>query len=137
MFPAATTGGGMCIATVPDVCKVPAPPAPAPIPTPFPNMGSCARATGTSSRVKIQNRPVIHKDSKIPQSNGDEPGVLKGLISSTQMDKVTFRTGVAKVKVEGHDAVNLMKPTAHNGTNANAPVGMHSVPSQQKVLILG
>lgn len=136
MFPAATTGGGMCTATVPDVCKVPAPPAP-PIPTPFPNMGQCARATSTTTRIKIMNRPVIHKDSEIPQTNGDEPGVLKGLISSTQMDKVTFRAGVSKVKLEGHDAVNLLKPTGHNGSNANAPVGMHNVPSQTKVLISG
>lgn len=136
MLPAATKGGGMCTATVPDVCKVPAPPAP-PIPTPFPNMAQCAQASKTTTKIKIQNKAVIHKDSEIPRSNGDEPGVLKGLISSTQMDKVTFRMGVSKVKMEGHDAVNHTKPTAHNGMNANAPVGLHSAPSQTKVLITG
>ena len=136
MFPASTKGGGMCTATVPDVCKVPAPPAP-PIPTPFPNMGQLATANGTTTKVKIQNMPVVTKNSKVPMSNGDEAGVLKGLISSTNMDQITFKMGVTKVKFEGNEGINLMKPTAHNGSNANAPVGMVSAPGQVKVILSG
>ncbi len=135
MFPLSTKGGGQVFA-FPDVCKVPAPPAP-PIPTPFPNIGMCTQATGASVKVKVLNQPVITKASEIPRSMGDEAGVLKGIASSTNMDKVTFKGGVSKVKVEGNDVINLLKPTAHNGTSANAPMGMVVAPSQAKVIIVG
>ena len=66
-----------------------------------------------------------------------EAGVLKGMISSTNMDKVTYRMGVNTVKVEGNPIVTHLKPTAHNGSNANAPVGSQTVPSQATVIIKG
>jgi hypothetical protein len=132
-----TKGGGMCIATVPDVCKVPA--APAPIPTPFPNMAQVAMANpGTCTlAVKVLNMPVLHKGSEIPMSNGDEAGVAGGLVSGTFGQKVAFQLGTMNVKVEGQPAINLMKPTGHNGASPNSPMGMNSVPGQTKVLIQG
>lgn len=137
MFPASTKGGGQCFA-FPDVCKVPAPPAP-PIPTPFPNIGMLNQADGgtCSKKVKILNQPVITKASEIPSTMGDEAGTLKGVSSGTTMDKAVFKMGVSKVKIEGNDAINQLKPTAHNGASANAPAGMIIAPSQTKVIIVG
>jgi hypothetical protein len=133
----ATKSGGQLFA-FPDVCKVPAPPAP-PIPTPFPNIAMCNQADGgtCSQKVKVLNQPVITKATEIPRTMGDEAGTLKGVSSGTAMDKATFKSGVSKVKVEGNDAINLLKPTAHNGASANAPGGMVVAPGQTKVLVNG
>lgn len=137
MFPACTRGGGQAFA-MPDVCKVPAPPAP-PVPTPFPNIAMLNQANGAtcSKKVKILNQPVITKASEIPRTMGDEAGVAGGVSSGTNMDKATFKSGVTKVKVEGNDIINQLKPTAHNGASANAPAGSVVAPSQTKVLVNG
>jgi hypothetical protein len=137
MFPMTTKAGGQLFA-FPDVCKVPAPPAP-PIPTPFPNIAMCNQADGgtCSQKVKVLNQPVITKATEIPRTMGDEAGTAKGVSSGTTMDKATFKSGVSKVKIEGNDAINLLKPTAHNGASANAPGGMVVAPSQTKVLVNG
>lgn len=137
MFPATTNGGGVCQA-FPDVCKVPAPPAP-PIPTPFPNIGQCAQASGStcSSKVKILNKKTATKKTELTRSMGDEAGTLKGMISSTNMDKVKRTMSYSKVKVEGAEIVTVMKMTGHNGSNANAPPGQQLAPSQTKVICMG
>src|SRR5436853_3924523 len=98
IFPATTNGGGTGL-SFPDVCKVPAPPAP-PIPTPFPNTGQCADAKGDSctSKVKIANKAVLHKNSVIASTHGDEAGSLKGLVSSTTGDQAEYKDSVDKVK---------------------------------------
>ena len=122
MFPLCTKSGGQLLA-FPDVCKVPAPPLPQPVPTPFPNVAMCATANAATctSRVKVQNQPVLTVASEIPRTQGDEPGVAGGVASGTNMDKAVFRLGVSKVTFEGDPVVNLLKPTAHNGSSANAP----------------
>jgi hypothetical protein len=137
MFPLSTKAGGQAFA-FPDVCKVPAPPAP-PIPTPFPNIAMLDQASGgtCSKKVKVLNQPVITVASEVPRTMGDEVGSLKGLSSGTAMDKAVFKQGVSKVKVEGNDVVNMLKPTAHNGASANAPGGSVIAPSQTKVLVNG
>jgi hypothetical protein len=137
VFPLCTKAGGQLFA-FPDVCKVPAPPAP-PVPTPFPNIAMCNQADGgtCTSKVKVQNQPVITVASEIPRTQGDEAGVAGGVSSGTQMDKAVFKKGVSKVKFEGDDAVTLLKPTAHNGASANAPGGMVIAPGQTLVMING
>lgn len=137
MFPASTRGGGQVFA-FPDTCKVPAPPAP-PVPTPFPNTGMVNMAnSGTcTQKVKIMNQPVVHKGTQIPQTSGDEAGVAGGVVSGTIKGPVAFKQGVPKVKVEGNDIVNQLKPTGQNGSNANAPAGMQVAPSQSKVIVMG
>jgi hypothetical protein len=137
MFPATTNGGGVCQG-FPDVCKVPAPPAP-PIPTPFPNIGQCAQASGStcSSKVKIVNKKTCTKKTEITRSMGDEAGTLKGMVSSTNMDKVKRSMSYSKVKVEGAEIVTVMKMTGHNGSNSNAPPGQQLAPSQTKVICMG
>lgn len=135
MFPASTTGGGNCL-VFPDVCKVPAPPAP-PIPTPFPNTTQCSQAKKTTTKVKIKNKKCLTKKSEIPRSMGDEPGVLKGIVSSTHMDKMKYKKYSGKVKFEGANVVRSLDMTAHNGSNANAPPGAQIAPSQTKVIVSG
>jgi hypothetical protein len=119
---------------VPDVCKVPAPPAP-PIPTPFPNVAMCAMATGTTTKVLVMNMPALTEASKIPQSSGDEAGVAGGVVSGMNMGPVAFRTFSSKVLFQGKKAVMLTATTAHNGSNANMPAGVHMAPSQTMVLV--
>jgi hypothetical protein len=143
MFPAATKGGGTCLAA-PDTCHIPAPPPPAGpggIPTPFPNTGMLNSADKVTDKVLIQNKGACVEDSELPSSHGDEAGVSnlptpKGLMSQKNMDKVVFKTHSSKVKLQGKGAVMHTATTAHNGSgNVNAPVGTHAVPSQTQVII--
>ena len=66
-----------------------------------------------------------------------EAGTLKGMVSSTNMDKVKRSMAYAKVKVEGAQIVTVMKMTGHNGSNSNAPPGQQLAPSQTKVICMG
>lgn len=135
---ATTKMAGMCFA-FPDVCKTPAPPAPSPIPIPYPNLAQCpmGMAPTCAKKVKIMNQPAMMVKSKIPRTNGDEPGVAGGVVSSTFGDQCVWGMGSNKVKIEGSPAVTFLKPTKHNGSNPNAPGGSQIVPSQPQVLILG
>ena len=87
--------------------------------------------------LKILNKAVLHQGSEIPNSNGDEPGVLKGVVSNTVMDKTTYKTFSSKVFVEGSKVVTHLKTTAQNGSNANMPAGSQVSPSQTTVIIVG
>jgi hypothetical protein len=118
----------------PDTCKVPAPPGP-PVPTPFPNVASCAQAQGTAANVKFAGALVLTVGSKIPSTSGDQLGVGGGVVSGTTMGPCEFKEGSPTVEVEGNDVVTLLKTTAHNGTNANAPNGKVITPSQTVVFI--
>jgi len=137
MFPAATKAGGNGFA-FPDTCKTPAPPAP-PVPIPYPNPAMLNQANGgtCSKKVKILNQPVVTKATKIPRTMGDEAGVAGGLVSGMNMGEASFKTGVSKVKVEGNDIINMLKPMSQNGSNANAPAGTLISPSQTKVIVTG
>ena len=133
MFPATTMAGGMCMG-MPDVCLVPAPPGP-PIPTPFPNMAECMMATGTTTKVLVQCMPALTQSSTIPMTSGDEPGVGGGVISGVFIQQAAFKTSSSKVLFQGKNAVMLTGTTAHNGSNANVPAGVHMAPSQTSVLV--
>ncbi len=130
-MPAASKAGGMAQGG-PDVCKTP--PAP-PVPTPYPNMGQVNSADGTIDKVVIENKETVVESSTIPSSKGDEAGTLKGLVSSTNMDQIAFKKYSSKVYAKGKKIVFHTAPTAHNGSNANAPMGAHSSPSQTTVSV--
>jgi len=119
---------------MPDVCKTPAPPGP-PVPIPYPNIGQLATATKVSTKVKIMNMPVVLEGSEIPMSQGDEAGTAGGVVSGKNMDKIVFKKGSSKVKIEGKGCAYLTCMTTHNGSNANVPSGTQIAPSQAKVLI--
>ena len=132
MFPASSKGGGQCFGA-PDVCKTPSPAGP--IPIPYPNFGMVNQATKTSTKVKFVGKEAVTLKSEIPRSMGDEAGTAGGVISGKNMDKVTFKKGSSKVKVEGQACVHLTSTTAHNGANANMPAGAQIAPSQTKVRV--
>jgi len=132
MFPASSKGGGQCFGA-PDVCKTPSPAGP--IPIPYPNFGMVNQATKTSTKVKFVGKEAVTLKSEIPRSMGDEAGTAGGVISGKNMDKVTFKKGSSKVKVEGQPCVHLTSTTAHNGANANMPAGAQIAPSQTKVRV--
>ncbi len=132
MFPASTKAGGICLAA-PDVCQVPSPSGP--VPTPFPNIAMLANASKVSTKVLIENKEVVLETSEIASSQGDEAGSAGGVVSGTVADKVVFKVGSSKVIVEGKGVAHLLAPTAHNGSNANAPGGAQIAPSQAKVII--
>jgi len=133
IFPASTAGGGTCMA-FPDVCNVPV--LGVPVPIPFPNIAMVSQAKKTKSKVKIDKKKTVVKDSEISRSMGDEAGVQKGIISGMNMDKVTFKSGSGKVKAEGKDVCHLTSMTAHNGgQSANMPAGLQIAPSQTKVKV--
>lgn len=136
MFPLSTKMGGTLTA-FPDTCKVPAPPSPSPVPTPFPNLAMCAMADSSTctQKVKVLNQPVLVASSEIPRTQGDEAGVAGGVVSGTFGDKAVYRMGEPRVQFEGKDVVTMLKPTAHNGSNANAPAGAQVAPSQTQVII--
>lgn len=134
MFPASSKGGGQCFA-FPDVCKTPAPPSPSPVPVPYPNIGMVAQASKTSTKVKISGKAAVTKKSEMPRSSGDEAGTLGGMISNVNMNKVTYKKGSSKVKVQGQPLVYHTAPTGQNGMNANA-FGAQMAPSQTKVLVM-
>ena len=81
------------------------------------------------------NKEVVTLKSEISRSMGDEAGTNKGVVSGMNMDKVTFKKGSSKVKVEGQPCVHLTSMSAHNGMNANMPAGCQVAPSQIKVLV--
>ena len=134
IFPAITNGGGQCLA-MPDVCITPVPPPVGQVPIPYPNIGMMNQAQKTSKNVKFAGKEVVTLKSEIPRSMGDEAGTGKGIISGSNMDKVTFKIGSSKVKVEGQPCVYLTSMTGQNGMNANVPAGIVVAPGQTNVII--
>jgi len=133
IFPASTKGGGNCMA-FPDVCKTPAPPA-GTLFIPYPNSAMLNQATGTSKKVRIVKKQAISTKAEVPRTMGDEAGTAGGVVSGRNMDKLTFRKGSSRVKVEGAPLVYHTATTGHNGSNANAPAGVQVDPSQGKVIV--
>lgn len=137
IFPASTTQGGTLVAA-PDVCMTPMPPPPAgpgTIPVPYPNTAMLNQATNTSAKVKVVGKEVVTTKSKVSRSSGDESGTNKGLMSGSNMDEVSIKTGSSTVKIEGLPCVHLTSVSGHNGANANAPAGCQVAPSQTKVIV--
>jgi hypothetical protein len=120
---------------LPDVCKTPAPPAP-PIPIPYPNIAQLAQANGCTTKVKIGNKAVLTKSSKIPMSSGDEAGSLGGLISGKIKGEAKPKKTSAKIKAEGKAVVYHTCIFGQNGSNANVPAGIHVAPSQTKIIVM-
>lgn len=119
---------------LPDVCLTPAPPAP-PIPIPYPNIAQAAAATGTVSKVLVENKEVVAEGSKIPNSSGDEAGSNGGVVSGMNMGEVQPKQFSSKVIAGGKKMTFVTATSGHNGSNANAPAGVQVAPSQAKVLI--
>jgi hypothetical protein len=100
---------------------------------PFTNEGQCAAATGTVNTILVEGQPVLVQSSRIPMSAGDEQGVAGGVISGVNVGEITFKSGSSKLRAKGKRVVLLTSQTAHNGSNANAPMGCVQKKSQSKV----
>ena len=109
MFPASTTGGGNAFA-FPDTCKTPSPTGTVPIPYPNTAMLNMANSATCSMVVKIMNSPVVTKSTIIPMSNGDEAGVMGGVVSGLNLGQAAFKLGLPTVKVACNDIINMLKP---------------------------
>lgn len=135
MFPASTKNGGQCMMTAPDVCKTPSPGGP--IPIPYPNMASLSPTSGESTKVKISGNPAMIMNSEASISSGDEAGSAGGgVVSNKIKGAAQYKVCSTKVNIENKGAATVTAVTGQNGgSNANTP-GMHSVPSQVKVLIM-
>lgn len=133
---AMTTQGGQALA-MPDPCKTPTPGGP--VPVPYPNIAMMNQAKGDTviQEVFVCDKPALVRDTIIAQTTGDEPGTLNGVVSNKIKGEARFRSASAKVFAKGKAMVALGADTAHNGNNANAPVGKVIAPSQTKVIIGG
>lgn len=126
---AASKKGGMAVAQG-NVCKTPPTP---PVPVPYPSLAQLGSTDKAIAKVVLENKETIVESSKIPSSSGDEAGTLKGLISSKNMSQVKFKKYSSKVYAKGKKIVFHTAVSAHNGSNANQPVGSEVKPSQSKV----
>lgn len=133
MFPVATQMGGLANA-FPDVCRTPSPAGP--VPVPYPNVASLMQLNPVTAtkKVRVLGQAVLVANSQITITSGDEAGSLGGVSSQMFKGPASPKTYSFKVKAEGQPVVYFTCMFGHNGVNANAPLGLHNVPSQGKVL---
>jgi hypothetical protein len=131
---AATKAQGKCVCA-PDVCFIPAPPPVNQLPMPFPNTAELAATDGAVDKVLIELKETVVEGSKIPNSKGDEAGTKGGLISGANMKEVIPKVFSTKVFAKGKKMVFHTAVSAHNGSNANMPIGAHAIASQAKVFV--
>jgi hypothetical protein len=109
--------GANSIATAmaPDVCKTPSPAGP--VPVPYPNIAQSSTLSDGTKTVKTDGQMAAIKGSKYAMSNGDEPGVAGGVVSSVNMKEAEWITFSFDVKMEGQNACRLQDKMMHNKKN--------------------
>ncbi|MEI6539764.1 MAG: PAAR-like domain-containing protein [Planctomycetota bacterium] len=119
---------GISTATIPDVCKTPAPPAP-PVPIPYPNIAMSMDLMKGTKTVKADGGMMCAIDgSEFMKSTGDEPGVAGGVASSTFIKEATWITFSMDVKFEGKGACRLTDKMFHNHQNTVNMAGVIQKP---------
>lgn len=113
---------------IPDVCKVPPM-----IPTPFPNLAMPEMAIGAAYNILHVCAPAHTLITTIPITQGDDAGLLGGLVSETDMGPSRRFTGAFTILLDGMPATRLTSIGAQNLINCP---GMTLVPSQLTVLYL-
>lgn len=116
--PIATTTG-ICFA-FPDVLNTPSPSGT--VPLPYPNIAQLSAAQGTATTVNAGGKPVILKDSQIPNSSGGEPGSGGGVTQPHYLGACTFADSSLTVKANGKGIVRQFDATEQNGGNARGQV---------------
>jgi hypothetical protein len=107
---------GISAATIPDVCKTPSPGGPVPIP--YPNVSqSMTLAKGTTTVKADGGMMIAIKGSEFSLSNGDQPGTLGGVKSSTFMKESTWILYSFDVKMDGKNAARLTDKKFQNHEN--------------------
>ncbi|MBF0220060.1 MAG: DUF4150 domain-containing protein [Gammaproteobacteria bacterium] len=125
--------GGMNMA-MPDICKTPAPPLPF-IPVPYPNIAVGAMAIPTQFTVLTMGMPAHNLLTMVPLSNGDNGGVMGGLVSQLMMGPSRHIRGSFKLLLGAMPATRLLDQAGQNGVMPNM-VGTTIVPAQVKVIAL-
>jgi hypothetical protein len=110
---------------VPDVCL--------PGPVPYPNMALPSMGTSPAYKVLFGGAPAHTIATVIPISNGDNPGVLGGVISRRNMGPSRRLVSYPKLLLQNKPAVRLSATGLQNQINVN---GTTIVPGQVKVLLL-
>ena len=112
--------GDKSICTVPDVCKTPV--GPAVVPLPYPAISQVGDLDAGSSTVKIEGKPTSLKGSNHKSCTGGQPGVQKGLISSTGGKTTEFITFSFDVKCDGEGVARGFDMTTMNDKNTMGTV---------------
>jgi len=115
-FVASVASGHTSVTSGPlDICKTPAPPAPAPIPLPYPNIGlSATLGPGYTTKTMVMMTPMWTKSGKSALSNGDQPGVAMGILSSKIMGMCEITMASTDVDAEGGGVGRTMDMTNNN-----------------------
>lgn len=128
-------GAGMNLG-FPDVCLTPA--GPAVVPVPYPDINMTATTAPAAYNVLVDCMPSINLLSMGLMSNGDEPGVLGGVVSHLFDGQTEYMVGCFTILVDGVPAQRMTSVTGQNavGKMPNTP-GICLAPSQVTVLTLG
>jgi len=103
-------------ATIPDVCKTPTPGGP--VPLPYPNISQSATLDKGTTTVTADGGMMIGiKGSEFSLSNGDEPGTIGGVKSSTFIKESTWILYSFDVKIDGKNACRLTDKKFQNHEN--------------------
>lgn len=108
-------GSGGMSTVFPDVCKTPTPGGPVPIP--YPNLGMSSHTSKGTKSVKTDKKMAMIKSAQYSTSTGDEPGVLKGVVSSKIKGVCEFMMYSFDVKFEGKNVCRMGDPLFHNKKN--------------------
>ncbi len=118
--PVTENSGGIKVAALPNVCKMPGPPAPF-VPAPLPNIGKSGDSPkGYSKSVKMMGKKDAIKGATF-KSVGDvaSKGTGGGLVSASTHDVTEFvGLGSLDVKVEGKNVQLLGDMMTNNKKNA-------------------
>ncbi len=113
----------------PDVCKTP----PVAVPIPYPNIATGLMGVPACYNILFMCAPAHNMATSVPLSNGDNAGLVMGLVSQTVMGPSRPVVGAFTMLL---DCIPATRMTSVNIQNTmNAP-GVRIAPSQVKVLIL-
>lgn len=99
----------------PDVCKTPTPGGPVPIP--YPNIAKSSDTDKAAKKVTCDGKPVALKTSNFKTSVGDEPGTVKGIVSSKTKGIAEFVNYSFDTKIEGKNVPRALDLMLHNNKN--------------------
>ncbi|MDH5407805.1 MAG: DUF4150 domain-containing protein [Gammaproteobacteria bacterium] len=106
--------GGLSI-VFPDVCKTQC--GPPVIPIPYVNIGKSSDTSKGPKSVKTDKKMPMVKGAQYSTSTGDEPGTLKGIISSTTKGVCEYMLYSFDVKFENKNVCRMGDPLFHNKKN--------------------
>jgi len=120
----------------PDTCKTPV--GPAIVPMPYPNIALVMMAIpGTTAvSVTIEGFQAATTLTEVSMSQGDDAGVLGGVVSQTFIGPCKYKLGSMSVKAEGQPMCYLGSLIGQNNSmNPNAPMGIQITPSSVSVFV--